>query len=118
MSEKAASEKDVAVNDKKSESDKLESPRHSGADEKLKGVVKDLLEKDPKQLELHKKLNLCQDIKATNSLALHIKKVFGVLIDSYPSCALEKLEEVSYLIKNGEDLSKFLVLEECKDYRA
>lgn len=34
----------------------------------------------------------------------------NVLIESYPHCALDKFEEVSYLIRNGCDLEKFLVI--------
>lgn len=34
----------------------------------------------------------------------------NVLIESYPDCALAKFEEVSYLIRNGCDLEKFLVI--------
>lgn len=49
---------------------------------------------------------------------MHIKKVFAVLIDSYPREALEKLEEVSYLIKKGDDMSKFLFLQDNRDYKA
>ena len=68
-----------------SEGVKSSQSRLGGVDQKLKGIVKELLEKDESQMQLHKKLGLCQDIKATNSLAQHIKKVFSVLIDSYPS---------------------------------
>ena len=41
-----------------------------------------------------------------------------MLIDSYPKEALAKLEEVSYLLREGKDLSKFLLLEDSRDYRA
>lgn len=34
----------------------------------------------------------------------------NVLIESYPDCALAKFEEVSYLIRNGCDLEKYLVI--------
>ena len=84
----------------------------------LEGVVADLLEKDAKQMELHKKLHLCQNVAGTDSLALHVKKVFGVLADSYPKEALQKLEEVSYLIKEEKDLSKFLCVDDTRDYKA
>ena len=85
---------------------------------KVEGIVKEYLMKDKKQLDLHQKLYQCQNVEGTESLALHIKKVFGVLIDSYPNEALDKLEEVSYLIKKGEDLNKFLALEDTRDYKA
>ena len=45
--------------------------------------------------------------------------MFAVLIDSYPDCALQKLEEVSWLIRNGHDISKFLNVGGLdRDYRA
>jgi hypothetical protein len=93
-------------------------PKPKLADQKIEGVVKEYLEKDKKQLDLHQKLYHCQNVEGTECLALHIKKVFGVLIDSYPKEALDKLEEVSYLIKKGEDLNRFLALEDTRDYKA
>lgn len=40
-----------------------------------------------------------------------------MLIESYPNKALEKLEEVSYLIRKGHDLSKFLKVGVNCDYK-
>lgn len=65
---------------------------------------------------MHRILGSSTDIDNTHSVADHIQKVFDVLIDSYPDCALEKLEEVSYLIRNGHDLSKFLTVCLNRDY--
>ena len=49
---------------------------------------------------------------------MHVKKMFGILVDSYPKEALEKVEEVSYLIKSKHDISKFLCVDDCRDYKA
>ena len=49
-----------------------------------------------------------------------MSEVFKKLILHYPNNALEKLEEVSYLLKHkGENLSMddFLVLKENKNYK-
>ena len=45
-----------------------------------------------------------------NDLFTHLQEVFKILILHYPENALEKLEEVSFLLKNTEtlDISKFL----------
>ena len=51
------------------------------------------------------------------SVAAHMEKVLAVLIESYPHSALQKLEEVSYLVRKGRDLSKFLTVQVDKDYR-
>lgn len=44
------------------------------------------------------------------TVAEHMQKVFEVLIESYPHCALQKLEEVSFLVRKGHDLKKFLLI--------
>ena len=41
-----------------------------------------------------------------------------MLIDSYPTEALDKLEEVSYLLKKEEELPKWLNLTDSRDYKA
>jgi hypothetical protein len=41
--------------------------------------------------------------KTGPSLLAHIKKVFKMLVKHYPGNALQKVEEVSYLIRNSED---------------
>jgi hypothetical protein len=47
-----------------------------------------------------------------NDLFTHLQEVFKILILHYPDNALEKLEEVSFLLKNADklDISKFLKL--------
>jgi len=52
-------------------------------------------------------------------LFTHFQKVFKMLILHYPKQALEKLEEVSYLIKNEEThkLSDFLKTEDIRNYK-
>jgi len=44
--------------------------------------------------------------------------VFNELILHYPSDSINKLEEVSYLIKRKEDLSKWLRTEDNRNYSA
>lgn len=48
----------------------------------------------------------------------HLEKVFKELILHYPDKALEKFEEVSYLIKQGKDLTEYLKVEDWRDYKA
>ena len=115
MSEKA-SEKGHESDNKSSKS--KGSEKKVLTEQKLEGVVAELLGKDEEQMTLHKRLNGCTNVQGTDSLGLHVKKVFGVLVDSYPKEALEKLEEVSYLIKQKEDLSKFLRIDDSRDYKA
>jgi hypothetical protein len=52
------------------------------------------------------------------NLEEHLQKLFNFLILHYPSQALEKLEEASYLIKEGKDLSSFLKISDDRDYTA
>ena len=74
---------------------------------------------DKVQEELHRTLASATDLDNEKSVADHMQKVMAVLIDSYPDCALEKLEEVSFLIRNGHDLSKFLIVNGIdRDYRS
>lgn len=70
---------------------------------------------------MHRILGSSTDIENTVNVAEHIQKVFKVLIDSFPDCALQMLEEVSFLIKKGHDLSRFLAVEvnrDCKQQAA
>jgi hypothetical protein len=39
------------------------------------------------------------------------------MILHYPNDALERLEEVSYLLKNGKDLNEFLKIEDIRTYK-
>ena len=75
-------------------------PSIESQDEQL---IDELLEKDQDQKELHKKLKLIKDVDNKKNLASHVKKVFSILIDSYPQDALERLEEVSAMVKNQEN---------------
>lgn len=68
------------------------------------------------QKELNEKFEglkiILKNIKSNkgNDLFTHLQEVFKILILHYPENALEKLEEVSFLIKNADslDISKFL----------
>ena len=84
---------------------------------KISELMQELMGDDKQQEQLHRVLGSTTDRDNENALADHIQKVFEVLIDSYPGKALEKLEEVSWLIRNGHDLSKFLTLSLNRDYR-
>ena len=47
-------------------------------------LIEELLEKDKDQKNLHSKLKLIKDVDNKSNLASHVKKVFSILIDSYP----------------------------------
>jgi hypothetical protein len=79
--------------------------------------MKNLMNNDRKQEHLHRILGSAADIDNEFTVSEHLQKVFQVLIESYPDCALEKLEEVSYLIRKGHDLSQFLKLSVNRDFR-
>lgn len=60
---------------------------------------------DKHSFKLH---NALRDIKAKDGkthLGKHLNEVFKKLIVHYPDQALDKFEEVSYLMKHGKDLS-------------
>lgn len=80
------------------------------ADVKISKIMQDLMKGDKTQEHLHRVLGSAADLDNENTVAEHMQKVFTVLIESYPDCALQKLEEVSYLIRNGHDLTKFLTV--------
>ena len=76
---------------------------------------------DPKEVHmanLHKVLQKSVKKSGKDDLADHLKKVFGFLVLNYPGQALEKFEEVSYLIKEGKDVSKYLRVEDARNYSA
>lgn len=50
------------------------------------------------------------------SMLDHMQLVFNELIQHYPSDSINKLEEVSYLVKKKEDLSKWLRTEDNRNY--
>lgn len=51
-----------------------------------------------------------------DSIQSHLSNIFQVMILHYPTNALEKLEEVSYLIRHGMELNDFLKIEEIRTY--
>ena len=53
----------------------------------------------------------------TGDLSEHLQKMFNFFIQHYPGQALQKFEEVSYLIKQGQDISKYLKIDNDHDYR-
>lgn len=70
-------------------------------------------------IDFSKLRNELETIKSTagNSLYNHLKTVFEHLILHSPNLALERFEEVSYMIKKGMDLSKFLKINDERNYR-
>lgn len=52
-------------------------------------------------------------------LYTHLQEVFKVLILHYPDNALEKLEEVSFLLKHQDkfDMQKFLKMSDIRNYQ-
>ena len=61
-------------------------------------------------------LTFNRDKDNKTDLAEHVQNVMDVLIDSYPDEAIKRFEEVSYLLKKGEDLSKFLKVKDERNY--
>jgi len=60
-----------------------------------------------------------ENIKSTggDSLYEHVQKVFKHMILHNPEKALERFEEISYMIKNGIEPSEFLKIEDSRSYR-
>mmetsp|Transcript_4972 Transcript_4972/g.6620 ORF Transcript_4972/g.6620 Transcript_4972/m.6620 type:complete len:152 (+) Transcript_4972:317-772(+) len=52
-----------------------------------------------------------------DSLYAHIQKVFEHLILHSPEKALERFEEISYMIKNKMNVSEFIKIEDIRDYK-
>ena len=52
------------------------------------------------------------------SMLDHMHDVFEQLILHYPQNSIDKLEEVSYLLKRREDLSKYLRVADNRNYMA
>lgn len=52
-------------------------------------------------------------------LYTHLQAVFKILILHYPDNAIEKLEEVSFLLKNANkyDIEKFLKMSDIRSYK-
>ena len=77
------------------------------------------------QKELNEKFDnlktLLKNIKNAKGedLYTHLQEVFKVLILHYPDNALEKLEEVSFLLKNADqyDIEKFLKMSDIRNYK-
>ena len=64
---------------------------------------------------------ILKNIKSSKGVDLytHLQMVFKKLILHYPDQALDKLEEVSYLIKHADthSMDKFLKLSDTRDYK-
>lgn len=56
--------------------------------------------KDPEHASFEKTVSSI--ISGDQSLGNHLQKVFSFLVDHYPNNALEKLEEVSWLLKKKD----------------
>lgn len=77
------------------------------------------------QKELNEKFDnlktLLKNIKNAKGedLYAHMQEVFKVLILHYPDNALEKLEEVSFLLKNANayDIEQFLKMSDIRSYK-
>ena len=84
---------------------------------KLSETLQQLMAGDRRQVGLHRMLGSTADKDNEHTVAEHLQKVFNVLIENYPNNGLEKLEEVSYLIRNGKDLSEFLMVDHTRTYK-
>ena len=77
------------------------------------------------QVELNEKFDslrtILRNIKSTKGVDLytHLQEVFKKLILHYPDQALEKLEEVSYLLKHNDTLKleDFLKVSDMRNYK-
>lgn len=65
---------------------------------------------------LRKVLKACANKKGEGNLEDHIQKVFNFLLQHYPTQALEKLEEASYLLKSDADITKFMRVADERNY--
>jgi len=74
--------------------------------------------KDVHMANLHKVLERACNKTGDKDLAAHLKKVFGFLVLNYPGQALQKFEEVSLLLKEGKDISKYLRIDDDRNYTA
>ena len=56
--------------------------------------------------------------KTGPTLLAHVKRVFKVLVKHYPNNALQKLEEVSYLLRNSDThhIDDFLKIQDLHNY--
>ena len=68
--------------------------------------------------QLKKVLKASKSNEGSGNLDEHLNKLFNFLILHYPGQALEKFEEVSYLIKHGKDLTQFLKTSDDRDLSA
>lgn len=85
-------------------------------DVKISDKLAKLMAGDVRQVQLHRVLGSAADIDNERTVAEHIQKVFDVLIENCRNQALEKFEEVSFLIRNGKDLSQFLKVDHTRSY--
>ena len=77
------------------------------------------------QKELNEKFDglktIMKNIKSSQGkdLYTHLQEVFKNLILHYPDQSLEKLEEVSYLLKNADthQIEKFLKISDMRNYK-
>jgi len=53
-----------------------------------------------------------------DTLYNHLQKVFEHMILHNPAMALERFEEISYMIKKGMDPNEFLKVEDSRNYQA
>lgn len=70
------------------------------------------------QAKLMKILDASRFATSSKTLFEHVVAVVDFLVRNYPNQAIEKFEEVSYLIKHGdkEKLKQFLLTQDCRDY--
>jgi hypothetical protein len=56
--------------------------------------------------------------KTGPSLLVHVRRVFKLLVKHYPNCAIQKVEEVSYLLRNAEEhhIDDFLKIQDLHNY--
>jgi len=83
-------------------------------DVKISDTLAKLMAGDKRQVALHRVLGCAADIDNEHTVASHIQKVFDTLIENYPDNALDKFEEVSYLIRKKADISQFLKVDHTR----
>ena len=78
-----------------------------------------LMRSNPDSQKIHSQFEkIVQDKNKDCNLGDHLQKVFVKLIQNHPDQALEKLEEVSLLVKKGDDkaMEDFLLTEATRNY--
>jgi len=75
--------------------------------------------RDLKDIDFNRLKDELDNIRSASgeSLYSHLQKVFEHMILHNPEKALERFEEISYMIKQGMDPNEFIQCEDNRDYK-